>query len=207
MIIIIIIAVVVAQSLGILAVDAANKKPSEVKRSKLDVGNLMCFSCASLDDKPYTSQYHKSVKQLPQDVCNDPFPDLSATVPKEQSSNYLMFERLVPCNADAAGSVKAGGKARLAFHCVKMIGIDKNSGSNITTRGCFKSVNGYFPERDHIDSGDMIFGSYHIRGTAYFCQTDACNHGNAVTHSVRHSYFTFFILTYINSLSVLFSMT
>jgi hypothetical protein len=152
-----------------------SKPPAEVKRNKLDIGNLMCFSCSTLDEQPYVSQYLPTAKKQPQDLCNDPFPDISAHIPKEQSFNYLLYERLVSCNGDSGGSIKPGVKIHLSFHCIKIVGIDKESGSNITARGCFRSSDGYIPDRDHIDSGDITFGTYHIQGTAYFCMTDACN--------------------------------
>ena len=166
---------------------------SGITRKKLDIGNIKCYSCSSLDEQPYSSQYFPMVKLQPMDVCNDPFPDLSPSVPKERSYDLMMHERLLICNQDSAGSIEPGRKNNLSFHCIKITGIDKETGSNVTTRGCFLSPEGYVPDRDHIDSGDITFGRYHIRGTAYFCSTDGCNSGKQNTASLLFRFLVFIV--------------
>ena len=89
----------------------------------------------------------------------------------------MMYERLIPCNVDY--NIRANDpNLNISFHCIKVVGYDKETGSNVTARGCLSSPDGFVPNSDHVDSGDITFGrDLKIRGTAYFCNTDACNEG------------------------------
>lgn len=134
--------------------------------------DLSCFSCCSLDQTPYRSRYGGDLQLVPAEVCGPGFVDVSSRSP---AANKIMFEKLISCNEIA---VSRDGDKRKSGYCVKVVGYEMETNSNVTARGCYDGT--FIADRARYDSRAIKFGKWKIRGTIHFCDSIGCNSGSSL---------------------------
>lgn len=147
-----------------------------------DALDFECYSCSSIDENAYSSQYSNVFKVDPRDACNDPFSLVDTRHHEIDSRSGIMLERIIKCNSLDSEIFQRDGK--YTFHCFKFIGFTHSSGINVTVRGCYfppKDVGIILPDRYVYDSDSIYLldnrsnQSIRLRGSLFLCDTHKCN--------------------------------
>ena len=164
-----------------------------------------CWQCTTMDkghngDQRYVSRYNLKYTASVA-TCGDPFQPLLEShawfspsgdrLPKE----LPFLERFHECNAQLFENGQYVSSPIKTQFCVKIVGIEKTSGSNITARGCYRPLNGHDVDRDLLISSQIKFGPYEIKGAAYFCYSNGCNIGHRCSVAGIPILFSFIAMT------------